>query len=215
MSTTTDFSWLGSSELTKGQKTKLRIIECALRLFGEFGFSNVTLKEIAEGSGTSHPLILRHFGDKNNLLFAVRRYVSISNHKWVDSSIRDSMSAKECIIAHCLENLKWGFNKPSEARIIILTYYNNSLPGNMDQSGTAAVDLGTQRILKYVNQAKREGLILIDEDPGFIASYIHDFLVGLVTKMVTYLDPKQKSFPRSYKKKLEIFANQLFSDGGG
>ncbi|MCJ8276910.1 MAG: TetR/AcrR family transcriptional regulator, partial [Bdellovibrionales bacterium] len=120
-------NWFKNQDLTKGQATQLRIMQAALQLFSQRGFSNVTLQMIAENSNTSHPLILKHFGSKDELLMRVRQFVSASNHAWVDAKIKPDMSGKEALFTHCYENLRWAFEKPAEGKVILLTYYNNSI----------------------------------------------------------------------------------------
>lgn len=200
-----DFEWLGSQILTKGQETKLKIIKSSIRLFSEYGFANVTLQDIASVTATSHPLILKHFGSKNNLLLAVRKFVSASNHKWVDSKIQPNMNARECILTHSMENLKWAVANQDEAKIVMLTYYHSSLISKRQNPGENAQNLGTRRILKYVQQAEREGLILGEETPVFIAEMIHEYLIGLSIRLMISSSPTTKTLAPSYKKKVEFF----------
>ena len=70
-------NWFQNQELSKGQATQIRILQSALQLFSEKGFASVTLQMIAENSGSSHPLILKYFGSKENLLLHVRQYVKV------------------------------------------------------------------------------------------------------------------------------------------
>lgn len=202
---------LKPEEMTKGQRTQLKIIETAIDLFGEKGFSNVTLQEIAAASDTSHPLILSHFKTKENLLAAIRRFVSHNNHTWVDKEINETDNGFDCVLKHCLENIKWGFFNPSQGKIILLTYYYNSVA--TDESGVKAIDTGKKRILKYVLQAQREGLIQTTENLEVIAEMIHEYAIGLFTKMLIENPGKNKTkFPPIYKKKLSLFLQSVMSD---
>jgi TetR/AcrR family transcriptional regulator len=54
-------------ERLTGEERKARIIEAALTLFAEKGFSGTKTKEIAEASGTSEPLIFWHFKSKEEI----------------------------------------------------------------------------------------------------------------------------------------------------
>lgn len=200
-----NFDWFSNQSLTKGQETKLKIIRSALRLFSQVGFANVTLQDIGAVASASHPLILKHFGSKNNLLLAVRKYVSASNHNWVDPKVTSDMNARECIVTHGLENLKWSIAHPDEAKIILLTYYHSSLKSKKDTPGERARNLGIKRILKYVQQAEREKLIIIDENPIFIAEMIHEYFSGLFVKLVISGPGMHKTLPAVYKRKIELF----------
>ncbi|MGP4014697.1 TetR/AcrR family transcriptional regulator [Saccharopolyspora sp. 5N708] len=50
------------------------VLRAALAVFGERGFRNASLTEIAERAGMTHAGVLHHFGSKDQLLLAVLRY---------------------------------------------------------------------------------------------------------------------------------------------
>jgi TetR/AcrR family transcriptional regulator len=51
------------------------VLNAALELFARHGFADTSLREISRESGVSHPLILHHFGSKEELYTAVKRRV--------------------------------------------------------------------------------------------------------------------------------------------
>lgn len=54
--------------LTKGQRTRLRIFDAALELFGWHGFAAVSLRDIAAEVGVTHVTVLHYFSSKDDLL---------------------------------------------------------------------------------------------------------------------------------------------------
>ena len=52
-------------------ESRARILEHALRLFGEHGYDGTTVKMIAESAGISQGLIYAHFASKDALLVAI------------------------------------------------------------------------------------------------------------------------------------------------
>lgn len=48
-------------------ETRKRIIEAALTLFGERGYTSTSTREIAERASVNHLTLFRHFGNKENL----------------------------------------------------------------------------------------------------------------------------------------------------
>lgn len=55
----------------KGERTRQRILDVALRLFAESGSNATSLRAIAAEAGISHAGVLRYFADKDALLLAV------------------------------------------------------------------------------------------------------------------------------------------------
>ncbi|HEY9061009.1 MAG TPA: TetR/AcrR family transcriptional regulator [Pseudobacteroides sp.] len=60
-------SKLSSKETTKQQK----IVEVAIKMFAEKGYSNTSTSEIAKAAGVAEGTIFRHYGTKENLLMCV------------------------------------------------------------------------------------------------------------------------------------------------
>jgi AcrR family transcriptional regulator len=60
-----------SIEQVKVGKTRDKILEAAIKLFAEKGFSGTTTKEIAEKAGVNEALIFRYFSTKKDLYSAI------------------------------------------------------------------------------------------------------------------------------------------------
>jgi AcrR family transcriptional regulator len=56
------------AKTTKGQRTRERILEAAFRLFGEWGYQSVSLRDIAADVGVTHVTVLHYFSSKEELL---------------------------------------------------------------------------------------------------------------------------------------------------
>ncbi len=57
------------------QSVRKAVLDAALELFAQDGFADTSLRDISRKSGISHPLILHHFGSKEELYDAVKRRV--------------------------------------------------------------------------------------------------------------------------------------------
>ncbi|ROS26001.1 TetR/AcrR family transcriptional regulator [Cellulomonas sp. PhB150] len=55
----------------KGRTTRAEILDEAMKLFGEVGYRNASLREVASRVGISHPGLMHHFANKAVLLAAV------------------------------------------------------------------------------------------------------------------------------------------------
>ncbi len=56
-----------SAGYRKGEETRKRILDVALKAFGEASFREVTTRQIAHAAGVSLPALQYHFGDKEGL----------------------------------------------------------------------------------------------------------------------------------------------------
>ena len=60
-----------SPRYTKGERTRERILDCAMELFSRSGFAAVSLRDIAAHANISHAGLLKHFDGKDELLIRV------------------------------------------------------------------------------------------------------------------------------------------------
>ncbi|MBN2041976.1 MAG: TetR/AcrR family transcriptional regulator [Spirochaetes bacterium] len=57
----------GRQSNEEAEKTKIKILDSALKIFAQNGFYNTSLRDIAAHAGTTHNLIRHHFGSKDDL----------------------------------------------------------------------------------------------------------------------------------------------------
>lgn len=64
-----------SHRIRDPEAVKKAVLDAALELFAQHGFADTSVRDISRCSGVSHPLILHHFGSKEELYNAVKRRV--------------------------------------------------------------------------------------------------------------------------------------------
>lgn len=72
-----------------------RVLNAAERLFAERGYERVTVREVAEAAGVTHPLIYYHWGSKRELVAAVLE----RNQQRVRAIAAGRTDARETILA--------------------------------------------------------------------------------------------------------------------
>src|SRR5699024_210479 len=77
-----------SAAATSEEDARKRILDAAVDLYGSYGFTRVTLKQIAQQVGVSAPLVIHHFGSKAALRTACDRYVAQTLHRTKSESVR-------------------------------------------------------------------------------------------------------------------------------
>ncbi|RYZ70603.1 MAG: TetR/AcrR family transcriptional regulator [Proteobacteria bacterium] len=138
------------STKTKGQRTQEHIIEMALKLYGKHGFANTSMQMIANECELSQGAVMQHFTSKARLLEAVRKQVTASNHRFVDSKILPTDDSLAAIRKHILYNLDWALRYPAEANVIILTYETAIHDEESRDVSSGAIRLGTERLYRFV-----------------------------------------------------------------
>src|ERR1700690_4395891 len=81
----------------KGEETRQRILEVALKVFGDASYQTATTRRIAEAAGVSLPTLQYYFGDKEGLYRACaeaiverfRRYTEVAGAKAAESLRED------------------------------------------------------------------------------------------------------------------------------
>lgn len=66
----------GTGDASPPPPASERIRDAAIELFGEHGFTEISLKAIAEQAGVSPPLVIHHFGSKAGLRQTCDRHVA-------------------------------------------------------------------------------------------------------------------------------------------
>jgi TetR/AcrR family transcriptional regulator len=145
--------------------TKRAVLCAACKLFTERGFAGTSMRDIAQASGVSQPLIHHHFGGKDDLYAAVRR------------------SIVEAIVARDPE-VVLATDRPADIRAELVRLFefvreNESLLRMMAWSRLegkhrmTAADLELkQAMVRRVEIAQRMGLVRNDMDPRFVVVMI-------------------------------------------
>jgi AcrR family transcriptional regulator len=172
-------------KITKGQQTKIRIIESAMDLFAQNGFARTSIQNIADACGLSQSAVLQHFGTKENLLNEMRLSVSQSNHSWVDGQIKVTDDALTALTKHMFENINWAYHHRRQAQIIVLNYYFGCYDPNYLAINKNVVQVGTERILKYILAGQREGLFHSTGSTEQVAEMLHEYLLGAFVRSIS------------------------------
>lgn len=61
------------SQIHDPESVRTAVLDAALELFAQFGFAETSIRDISLKAGVSHPLILHHFGSKEELYESVKR----------------------------------------------------------------------------------------------------------------------------------------------
>ena len=131
-----------ASQVVRRDQAKRRLLDAALDVFGEKGFSESSLEEVAQRAGVSRGLIYHHFGSKESLLLEL--------HHELHRSLLERVQLAAVTDQGPLENLVRGSSAFLEAaadlpvaRLFLLE--TPAVPG----------------LRKYMEERQREWLVLI------------------------------------------------------
>ena len=79
--------------MTSGPDAKQRLLEKTVRFAEESGITDKSLREIAAGAGTSHRMLLYHFGSREGLLAAIANHVAAMVVGETEARQRSTMAA--------------------------------------------------------------------------------------------------------------------------
>lgn len=92
-----------NKKLINAQKTRQRIIDCALKLFAEKGYKNVTVDEIIEKANSSKGAFYNHFPSKDLLIYEIIKFKDAMYVEWSkEMNALDSAAAKLKLFSHNL-----------------------------------------------------------------------------------------------------------------
>jgi AcrR family transcriptional regulator len=168
-------------------KTKEALLQAGLELFGKYGYSFVTVKQVSEYTGINSALISYHFGGKENYYVAVVRYGVDKLIAWFqefDVSNLEELSKEELqekIHAGLKLFLSW-YCHPDGINSLYI-YYRDMIVGDnqaalaeynrsIDGVGAKYIKLLSTYYQKIDNQTTNPEFILLS-----MVSFVHSFVI--------------------------------------
>lgn len=162
--------------MTKGEKTKQQLYTCALELFREKGYDNVSVNEIVEKTGTAKGTFYVHFASKAAV-------ISEMFHEYDDyyNKIEEEMDGSLPVTKQ-LEGFIWASCVFTEEKIgvdlIRVLYLHQLTEGNIEQDALRK-DRALYRILKkLLVEGQLTGELRSDFDVQNMVSYFVRSLRG-------------------------------------
>lgn len=144
--------------------TKGRIRECAISLFKEYGFENVTVVQICEAARITKRTFYYHYKSKEELLYGITDYLGVKAE-----SLLDSLAVQQTNIGilwalmstYSIKSAEYGPN-------IIRQIYVHMIQGKDDEKFPYTMYL-YKTVVKTIENAQRAGEIANTSSPEDIA----------------------------------------------
>lgn len=164
-----------SKDWPKG--TKERIRECAIDLFKENGFENVTVVQICEAAGITKRTFYYHYNSKDELLYGITGYLGVKAE-----SLLDSLAAQQTNVGVLWTLMSvYGISSADYGPNIIRQIYVHMVQGKADEKFPYTMYL-YNTVVKTIDNAQRAGEISNTFPPEDIAfTLYHSFRSVTIT----------------------------------
>lgn len=157
--------------------TKERIRECAIDLFKENGFENVTVVQICEAAGITKRTFYYHYNSKDELLYGITGYLGVKAE-----SLLDSLAAQQTNVGVLWTLMSvYGISSADYGPNIIRQIYVHMVQGKADEKFPYTMYL-YNTVVKTIDNAQRAGEISNTLPPEDIAfTLYHSFRSVTIT----------------------------------
>ncbi|MBN2026738.1 MAG: TetR/AcrR family transcriptional regulator [Actinobacteria bacterium] len=159
---------MGNDYKTKDKFTS--IIESALQVFGEKGYYNATISEIARSAGVSEATIYEYFGSKEDLLFAIPGEITSQAVQFLESMKAYIKGAENKIRAIACGYFNLYRDNPDYSSLVLLDLKHNRK--FMEADGYREVQKAAGFILDAIEEGMSSGEFRDDIDPYLVRSMI-------------------------------------------
>jgi len=173
-------------KLSKGELSKRRILEAALKEFAKHGYDLTSIQTIADRAGAQKTAITHYFGDKLGLFRECVEEILVYHARMLEADTDEKDDAYRRLQKSFLGNLQLNREKPDYVRLLIALY------------SFATHEPGLNKLYREVVsrvRARYEGLILagIRErqfgpklEPVMIAELFHEVIIGSMIDFVAF-----------------------------
>ena len=197
-----------------------RIIDAALQVFGEKGYYNATISEIAREAGVSEATIYEYFGCKEDLLFAIPGEITNMTVQFMEAMSPYITGAENKIRAIVNGYYNLYKDNPNYSSLVLLDLKHNR--NFMETESYQAVRRSAGLILKAIEEGIEGGEFREDIDPYLVRSMLlgtieHIFfrwhLMGRKDELDNFIDPmmevlmsgiRREEEPKTYQINIQL-----------
>jgi TetR/AcrR family fatty acid metabolism transcriptional regulator len=146
------------------------IIDSALKVFGEKGYYNATIAEIARDAGVSEATIYEYFGSKEDLLFAIPGEITRQAVDFLEQMTPYLKGAENKIRAIVYGYFNLYRDNPNYSSLVLLDLKHNR--NFINTESYKPVQEAADFILKAIQEGVKTGEFREDVDPYLVRSMI-------------------------------------------
>jgi TetR/AcrR family fatty acid metabolism transcriptional regulator len=181
------------------------IIDAALGVFGEKGYYNATISEIARAAGVSEATIYEYFGSKEDLLFAIPGEITRQAVDFLEGMAPFIKGAKNKVRAIVYGYYRLYKDNPNYSSLVLLNLKHNRK--FMDAEGYQAVKKAAGLLLEAIKEGMESGEFRSDIDPYLVRSMILGTIEHIFFRW--HLKGRQEELPDFVEGLLEILTTGI------
>ncbi len=154
----------------KSREKFTNIIDAALKVFGEKGYYNATISEIARTAGVSEATIYEYFGSKEDLLFAIPGEITRQAVDFLEGMAPFIQGARNKVRAIVYGYYRLYRENPYYSSLVLLDLKHNRK--FMEAESYQAVRKAAGLLLEAIKEGMESGEFRKDIDPYLVRSVI-------------------------------------------
>jgi len=177
---------------SKSQRRRIQIIEAAMKLYVREGIEEASFEKIATACDISRPLVQHYFADRDELFFAVARFVRASSTEFALKRVAGHTKGLTQLTSYIRAVFEWVATHPDHAKVWVLFCYYCSIRDNYRKAHTEVSNASRDKIAAMIALGNREETLSC-RDPAKAAHLIFSFIYGtLITTMTEDSRERQK-----------------------
>jgi len=173
-----------TSELSKAQQTRLRIIQAAIKSYAESSFEETTPEKIANMCDISRPLVLHYFKNRDVIFEYVMKFIRGNLQSLAVQAIHRESDIAKVMVAYINVSFDWIENFPEHAKVWQLFFYNCSTTKKYHKLNSELVGQGHKRIVALIKQGVQTK-VFVCKNPLLAAKMIQLAITGYFVVRLT------------------------------
>ena len=170
--------------LTKGERTRTKILEKAADLFTEKGYTAVTMKDVCEATGLSRGGLYRYFGSTAEMMMLLMRAEQEHADRQAEREHGEHRSAVSMLDAFLMQHYHFMLSRRGRLELAMNQFAQSDETGR--EENRRRIDAAVQRTADLIRLGQQEGSFR-EGDPEQLACHVI-MAIGGLRSMAPLLD---------------------------
>lgn len=181
------------SGLTKGEASRIRILESTALSVAKYGFEGTSVTKICKIGKHPRGLILYYFNGIRNLFLETAAYVVKQGQDAVTGLVNSFLEKHDPVEAYLRAMSQWHLEQPNPSRFILLLYVAASHNKDFEGVTSGLIQQGRHRMKELIEHGRKNKIYQSKESSDELAHSLYNLLSGvfLLTFVEKEFNPKQ------------------------